>query len=232
MGFLVVQTVQNWPAVHETWVRSLGQEDPLKKGMATHSSILAGDIRDVVSIPGSGRSPEGGNDNPFHYSCLESPINKGAPRATGHGGYKESDATEQLGTHINIAILYKYVNIWASLVAQMVKNPPAMWETWVRSLGWEDPMEEGMATHSNILAWRTPMDRGTIHLFIFIYFYMFIYSYHIYWRRKWQPTAVFLSGKSHRRRSLVGYSPWVTKSQTRLSDFTITIHTYICNTYK
>ena len=36
-----------------------------------------------------------------------------------------------------------------------------MWETWVRSLGWEDPLEEGMATHSSILAWRIPMDRGT-----------------------------------------------------------------------
>ena len=44
----------------------------------------------------------------------------------------------------------------ASLVAQMVKNPPAMWDTWVQSLGWEDPLEEGMATHSNILAWRIP----------------------------------------------------------------------------
>ena len=40
----------------------------------------------------------------------------------------------------------------ASLVAQMVKNLPAMWETWVRFLGWEDPLEEGTATHSNILA--------------------------------------------------------------------------------
>ena len=49
---------------------------------------------------------------------------------------------------------------WASLVAQLVKNPPAMWETWVRSLGWEDPLEEGIATHSSILAWRMPMDRG------------------------------------------------------------------------
>ena len=42
------------------------------------------------------------------------------------------------------------------MVAQTVKNLPAMWETWVRSLGWEDPLEEGMATHSNILAWRIP----------------------------------------------------------------------------
>ena len=46
------------------------------------------------------------------------------------------------------------------LVAQMVKNPPAMGETWVQPLGWEDPLEEGMATHSSILAWRIPVDRG------------------------------------------------------------------------
>ena len=45
---------------------------------------------------------------------------------------------------------------WASLVAQMVKNPPTMQDTWVQSPGWEDSLEEGMATHSNILAWRIP----------------------------------------------------------------------------
>ena len=45
---------------------------------------------------------------------------------------------------------------WASLVSQTVKNPPAMQETWVRSTGWEDPLEEGMATHSSILSWRIP----------------------------------------------------------------------------
>ena len=44
----------------------------------------------------------------------------------------------------------------ASLGAQTVKNPPAMWETWVRFLGWEDPLEAGMATHSSTLAWRAP----------------------------------------------------------------------------
>ena len=44
-----------------------------------------------------------------------------------------------------------YNAVWASLVAQMVKNRPAMWETWVRSLGWEDPLEEGVETHSSIL---------------------------------------------------------------------------------
>ena len=42
----------------------------------------------------------------------------------------------------------------------MVSNPPAMRETWVQSLGWEDSLDEGMATHSSILSWRIPMDRG------------------------------------------------------------------------
>ena len=52
-------------------------------------------------------------------------------------------------------------------MAQMVKNLPAMWKTWLPSLGWEDPLGEDMATHSSILAWRIPMDRGawwaTVH---------------------------------------------------------------------
>ena len=52
-------------------------------------------------------------------------------------------------------------------MAQMVKNWPAMRKTWVQSLGWEDPLEENMATHSSIPAWRIPMDRGawqaTVH---------------------------------------------------------------------
>ena len=45
---------------------------------------------------------------------------------------------------------------WASLVTQLVKNLPSVWETWVQSLGWEDPLEKGMTTHSRILAWRIP----------------------------------------------------------------------------
>ena len=49
----------------------------------------------------------------------------------------------------------------------MVKNQPAVWENWIQSLGWEDPLQEGMATHSNIVSWRNPMDSGawraTVH---------------------------------------------------------------------
>ena len=50
---------------------------------------------------------------------------------------------------------------WTSLVAQLVNNLPAMRETWIRSLGWEDPLEKGKSTHSSILAWRIPWT--TVH---------------------------------------------------------------------
>ena len=61
-----------------------------------------------------------------------------------------------LGRSAGAGIGYPFLYSWASLVAQLVKNLPAMRETWVRSLGWEDPLEKGKATHSNILAWRIP----------------------------------------------------------------------------
>ena len=63
-------------------------------------------------------------------------------------GCKESDTTEWLHTHTHTHT--------HTQVVQMVKKPPAMQETWVRSLGWEDLLEKEMATHSSILAWRTP----------------------------------------------------------------------------
>ena len=60
-----------------------------------------------------------------------------------------------LGRSPGKGIGYPLQYSWVSLVAQLVKNSPAMWETWVRSLGWEDPLEKGKATHSSILAWRS-----------------------------------------------------------------------------
>ena len=62
----------------------------------------------------------------------------------------------RLGRSAGEGVGYPLQYSWASLVAQLVKNPPAMWEAWVRSLGWEDPLEKGTATHSSILAWRIP----------------------------------------------------------------------------
>ena len=82
-------------------------------------------------------------------------------------GRKESDRTERLNwTELNWysfkekadCIILSYSR--ASLVTHIVRNLSTMWETWVQSLGWEDPLEEGMVTHSSILAWRIPMDKG------------------------------------------------------------------------
>ena len=71
------------------------------------------------------------------------------------------------GRSLGEGIGYTLQSSWASLVGQMVKNPPAMKETWVQSLAWEDPLEKGMATHPSILAWRIHMDKGawwaTVH---------------------------------------------------------------------
>ena len=61
-----------------------------------------------------------------------------------------------LGRSSGEGIGYPLQYSWASLVAQLVKNLPEIWEAWLRSLGWEDPLERGMATHSSILAWRIP----------------------------------------------------------------------------
>ena len=69
--------------------------------------------------------------------------------------------------HLFNVLFYQYQFLVAPLVAPWVKNLPAVWETWVRSLGWEDALKEGMATHSSIIAWRIPMDRevwqATVH---------------------------------------------------------------------
>ena len=119
--------------------------------------VSAYNAGDLGSIPGSGRSPGEGNGNPLQYSCLENPVDRGTWLGYSPWGRKESDTTSL--THSCIG--------WASLAAQSVKNPCAMQETWVRSLGWEDFLEESSATHSSIHAWRMPMDRtawwATVH---------------------------------------------------------------------
>ena len=103
---LIAQLVKNPPAMQETWAWSLGWEDPLKKGTATHSSILA------WRIPG-----------------------------TVYGVTKSQTRLSNFSLFTG---------------SSMVKNPPATQATWARSLGWEDPLENGKATHSSILAWRIP----------------------------------------------------------------------------
>ena len=83
--------------------------------------------------------------------------------------YKSGDPSSipGLGSSPGEGIGYPLQYSWASLLAQTVKNLPVMQDTWVQSLGWEDPLEEGMAIQSRILAWRIPMDRrdwqATVH---------------------------------------------------------------------
>ena len=69
---------------------------------------------------------------------------------------RDPGSTPGWGRSPGEGIGYPFQHSWASLVAHLLKNQPAMWETWVRSLGWEDPPEEAMATHSSVLAWKIP----------------------------------------------------------------------------
>ena len=109
-------------------------------------------------------------DQPFNYSSKPLSIQQqmpcGYPFCTGfpHSSVgKESTFNAGdpglipgLGRSPGEGIGYPLQYSWASLVAQLAKNPPAMWKTWVRSLGWEDSLEKGKATHSSILAWKIP----------------------------------------------------------------------------
>ena len=77
----------------------------------------------------------------------------------------DSSSNPELGRSPGEEIGYPLQYSWLFLVTQTVKNLPAMQETWVQSLGWEDPLEKGMATHSSILAWRIPWteESGGLH---------------------------------------------------------------------
>ena len=151
--------------------------------------------------------------------------------------------------------------MWTSLVAQRLKHLPAMHETWVRSLGWEDPLEKEMATHSSILAWRIPWmeepgglqstgsqrvehDWATSLSFSLVAKWETIclhcrrfrrYGFDpwvrmIPWRRAWKLTPVFLLGKSHEQRNLVGYGPWGCK-ELDMAELTERTYVNVCYIY-
>ena len=117
---------------------------------------------DLGSIPGLGRSPGEGNGNPLRYSCLENPMDRGAWEAAVHGVAKSR--TRLIDFTLTLTRWQSHVSafnvlsrlVMTSLVAQTVRSLPAMWETWVRSLGREDLLGKEMATHSGTLAWRIP----------------------------------------------------------------------------
>ena len=88
------------------------------------------------------------------YSYLDFPDSSVSKESACSAG--DPSSVPRLGRSAGEGIGYPFQYSWASLVDQLVKNPPAMRETWIRSLGWEDSLEKGKATHSSIVAWRIP----------------------------------------------------------------------------
>ena len=138
MTSLVAQTVECLSTMWETRVRSLGHEDPLEKKMAPHSSTIA------WKIPWT--------EEPGRLQSMESQRVRHDWVTYFHNLYFSPPSPPTLSP--NKYTLLKCHR--ASLVAQMVKCLPAMLETWVWSLGWEDPLEKEMSTYSSILAWKIP----------------------------------------------------------------------------
>ena len=126
--------------------------------MSSDGKESVGNAGDLGSISGSGRSPGEGNGNPLQYPCLENPCGQKSLVGYSPWGRKESDTTERSTLHGSAGkesacnagdsglipgsgrsagegIGYPLQHSWASLAAQLVKNPPALWETWIRSLG-------------------------------------------------------------------------------------------------
>ena len=143
---LIQFSVDGWgcvPSLLFTWGQTMVGGFP----GSSDGKASAYNVGDPGSIPGLGRSPGEGNGNPLQYSWLENSMDRGAWWATVHGVAKSRTRLSNFT-----------FKLWsrASLVAQRLKRLPGMWETWVRSLGWEDPLEKEIATHSSILAWRIP----------------------------------------------------------------------------
>ena len=123
---LIAQLVKNSPAVQDSWVRKIRWR---RDRLPTPVFLSFPWRRKWQSTPGLLPGKSHGQRSLVGYSPW---------------GCKELDTTERLHFH------------FLSLVAQLVKNLPVMQETWVRSLGWEDPLEKEKGTHSRILAWRIP----------------------------------------------------------------------------
>ena len=155
----MAQTAKNSPAIQETWVWFLGWEDPLKNGMATHSSHGQRSL--------AGYSPWG---------CKELDTTEWLTHTHTHtennlswlGSWLSHHApTTQSFTGNCLLTVNTQLSIGASLVAQTVKNPPAMFKTQVRSLGQEDPLEQGNDNPLQYSCLENPMDRkawrATVH---------------------------------------------------------------------
>ena len=155
--YLVAEMVKCLPTMQETRVQSLGWEDLLEKEMATHSSTLAWKIpwmKEPGSLLSMGSQRVGHNWatslslSVVLKTCRQSDSSVGKQSAWNAG---DLGLIPGWGRSAREGIGYPLQYSWASLVAQLVKNLPAMQETWVQSLAWEDPLKNATATHSSIL---------------------------------------------------------------------------------
>ena len=165
--------------MQETWAWSLGWEDPLEKAKAATAAAKSLQSCQTLCDP-TDSSPPGSpvpgilqartrvgchfllqcmkekSESEVTQSCLtlRDRMDCSPPGSTSMGFSRQEYWS---GCHYLLwGIGYPLQYSWASLVAQLVKNLPAVQETWVQSLGWEDPLEKGQATHSSIPAWRIP----------------------------------------------------------------------------
>ena len=133
----MAQLVENLLSMWKMWIRSLDWEDPWR--------------REQLPTPLFWVAKSWTWLNYFHLDFPDSSVGKESACSAGDPGLIPG-ARRSTGEGIGYPLQY----FLASLVAQLVKNPPAVQETWVGSLGWEDPLEKGKATHSCILAWKNP----------------------------------------------------------------------------
>ena len=161
----MAQLVKNLPAMWETWVRSLGWEGSLEKGRLPTLVFWPGEFHGLYSSWGCKESETTEQLSlsqffvlrgfPMHYMIFCSiPGLYTLEISSTHFPELGRSAREQIGCPLQYS--------WASLVAQLVKNLPAMWETWVRSLGWEDSPGEGKGSPLQYSGLENSMD-GIAH---------------------------------------------------------------------
>ena len=152
--------------MQKTQVKYLGREDPLEKKWQPSPVFLPGESHGQRSW--AGYSPWGHKGSDMinwawiynHIKILKGfPCSSAGKESTCNAGDPRS--VSGLERSVREVIGYPLQYSWASLIAQLVKNLPATRETWVWSLGWENPLEKGTATHSSILAWRIPWTEET-----------------------------------------------------------------------
>ena len=163
--WLVIKPVRLKIHIQSCGLWSLGTFKTWPKGKGLEGHAVRKAVEGWVPEKWAGMDPNslsrgraGGQAQVLPLSCLAhtgtAPGSSAGKESACHAG--DPGLIPWLGRSTAEVIGYPLQYSWASLVVQLVKNPPVMWETWVQSLGWEDPLENGKDTHSSMLAWRIP----------------------------------------------------------------------------